>query len=169
MDNTTATIYVNPHIIFVASTEPEANTIDVGPELMSRPIWAPGGDADTCGPSTFVGRTSRGSPRVQDCDTIREIHTNQRHGYYKVLLREYNIITNDWTPVFTYGSCVFGIRDADADGKRVGNTDIADIIRDSIARFGSGDGYIGAEGRMDCEHNTGNGPRMATDWAIFHA
>ena len=56
------------------------------------------------------------------------------------------------------------VEEADG-GSKIGNTDVADLIRDSITRFGK-DEKVAAQGKMKCS----NGKVEAeTEWAILRA
>ena len=63
------------------------------------------------------------------------------------------------------GTCVFGVKTKNSCGTRVGDTDMSDVIRDSIAKF-KWFQYVGAEGTVGCD----NGCEIAsTNWALFHS
>jgi hypothetical protein len=59
----------------------------------------------------------------------------------------------------TYGTCAFGATAETAVGVKVGNEDVRDLIRDSIAKF-SWQGKVGAGGRI--EYNGG------VTWGLYH-
>ena len=63
----------------------------------------------------------------------------------------------------TCGNCVFRAHTDNAFTIGVGNTDIADLVQDSIARF-SRDGRTGASGDMGC---TGNFNTAKIIWALY--
>lgn len=66
------------------------------------------------------------------------------------------------TTLVTYGTCAFGATGSSKDCiDHVGNDDIRDLIRDSIARF-SWQGKVGAAGRMMCDGRWVN-------WGLYHA
>ncbi|KAF9041584.1 putative necrosis-inducing factor-domain-containing protein [Panaeolus papilionaceus] len=98
-----------------------------------------------CGDSSFINQTSGASPKASDC---RGITKNIAGG-------------GTWTtPSFgqqrelvSFGECKFGVTSLNAAGGFnfvVGNQDIIDIINDSIKRFQSSAGRVGAKGTMNC-------------------
>ncbi|KAK8116048.1 hypothetical protein PG984_012550 [Apiospora sp. TS-2023a] len=115
---------------------------------------------ETCGDSTFVDRTHGGSPFVSDCLTLaRNIAV---HDEDKV-----DSSTNQHQ-LHEFGTCAFG---AEARGLprgniyfRMGNTDIIDIIEDSIRKFAK-DGRVAAKGDMTCKGNTPTNQPMT--WGIY--
>ena len=59
----------------------------------------------------------------------------------------------------------------DAYYAEIGNTDVGDLVRDSITKFGNGQ-KVGAEGHgMKCynPYHEINNNDMTTFWAVFHS
>ncbi|KAL4725816.1 hypothetical protein ACLX1H_006490 [Fusarium chlamydosporum] len=106
------------------------------------------GQEDMCGDSTFENKSSGGSPKVDDC---RQIARNIAGG-------------GKWTvgaggehhQLVQYGTCAFGAQGAGSNMNSafIGNTDIIDLINDSIKRF-EWNGLVGASGVMGCRAMTG--------------
>lgn len=94
--------------------------------------------AGHCGSSTFASETSGGSPGVTDCIGLVESLSGGKT--WKVGTTRIELKRN--------GNCRF-MAVADAGGTKIGNEDVRDVVRDSIARF-SGNGRIGARGEMSC-------------------
>ncbi|OAL05421.1 hypothetical protein IQ06DRAFT_68527 [Phaeosphaeriaceae sp. SRC1lsM3a] len=102
-----------------------------------------------CENSTFENASSGGSPQIADCEQLaRNIEGSGN----------WNLGCSQRT-IATYGTCAFG-----AEGKycfaHVGNEDVRDLIRDSIAKF-SWEGKVGARGDMTCGGT-------AVNWGLYH-
>lgn len=118
---------------------------------------------DACGNSSFVNKSSSGSPTVGDCNCIRNRALATPRSYLSYLRDAQQ--QGGWHRLTTCRTCVFGFKTSNAFGTIVGTSDIADLIRDSINRF-QWNRRVGAEGKMGC----GNGLETAsTNWAIFHS
>ena len=155
-DGTTGLISENPHFKLVRDDT----------ALVKRLTWRPGGDNNKCGASSINGRTSGGSPSVDDCAWIRDFMGNDANsGHYEASWPGDLHTNGDWTRLQIHGSCVFGIKTRNSNGAYVGSTDIRDLIRDAINQA-QADGRIGAEGNMGCDTN---GQQSSVDWAIFHS
>ncbi|KAK4120926.1 hypothetical protein N657DRAFT_559257, partial [Parathielavia appendiculata] len=107
-----------------------------------------------CGDSTFINQSSGGSPLVADC---WRLHDNiAGDGTWTV-----------WTSqrtIATYGTCAFGVSPRYIPAE-IGNGDVRDLIRDSIARFQWFD-KVGAKGVMQCERPFGDWTEV--EWGIYH-
>ena len=125
----------NPHVIFTKRDNP----------------------ANDCGPAHFDNMSSGGSPTVGDC---QQIAYNIRNG-------------GSWAvgcgtgrhQLVQYGTCAFGVSCNEIAVINVGNTDIIDLINDSIRQF-AWSGLVGAEGTMKCQ-NVAWGD-VDTWWGIWH-
>lgn len=122
-------------------------------------FFASGEDRNLCGDSSFVSKTSGGSPTVGDCVCLRDF-LRSKQGAYSV-----NRDDPRFDRLATCGTCTFGVDTANFFGTDVGNTDAADVMTSAIDMFQSG-GLIGAEGRMGCDNAF---QTAGTDWAIFHS
>jgi hypothetical protein len=123
-------------------------------------LLAKRGQENTCGDSTFENKSSPASPKVSDCQTIAR---NIAGG-------------GKWTvgaggehhQLVQFGTCAFGAQGAGSDMNSafIGNTDIIDLINDSIRRF-EWNGLVGASGVVGCRSMTGlvGGVRMR--WGIY--
>ncbi|KAH7380275.1 putative necrosis-inducing factor-domain-containing protein [Phaeosphaeria sp. MPI-PUGE-AT-0046c] len=109
--------------------------------------------ADWCGSSTFINNSSGGSPQIADCQQLAANIVGDGRwsvGYADKLIAK-------------YGTCSFNAR-ISAGFERstyIGNEDLRDLIRDSIARF-AWQGKVGASGVTDCNKAT-------VTWGIFHS
>ncbi|KAM0233352.1 hypothetical protein ACHAPO_007046 [Fusarium lateritium] len=131
----------------VASPVPESATLDKRAKN------------DYCGKSTFVNRSSRGSPLVKDC---RRIARNiAKGGSWKVGAG------GEHHQQLQYGTCAFGIQGAKTQINRatIGNQDVIDLINDSIKKF-QWKGRVGAEGVMSCKGWLDS--RVDMKWGIYH-
>ncbi|KAJ9133277.1 hypothetical protein NKR23_g10860 [Pleurostoma richardsiae] len=141
-------------------TSSTANGSGAGARLRKRfQFTASGEDRDLCGASSFVDKTSGGSPTVADCICLRDF-IRGKQGVYSV-----NRDDPRFDRLATCGTCTFGVDTANFFGTDLGNTDAADIITSAIDMFQSG-GLIGAEGRVGCDNAF---QTAGTDWAIFHS
>lgn len=97
---------------------------------------------NTCGVSSFVNMTSSNSPTSGDCNLLRDQQTRfpQQYTVNK---------STSWKTVVWFGTCAFAVKTTANYPAALGNEDIADVMRDSLAKFTSG-GRIGAEGSMPC-------------------
>jgi hypothetical protein len=100
--------------------------------------------ANTCGHSEFRNRTTGSSPLVSDCEVLRSNIAGDGRWTF-----------TSFTPnkeLARFGSCRFVVNANFQGSAVVGNEDIRDVIRDSIAMFQS-NGRVGAEGNMECTGN----------------
>jgi hypothetical protein len=112
---------------------------------------------DYCGGSTFVQKSSDASPRTDDCRTLADFVGGIKT--YWVFDRN-----DQWnTPLAWSGECTFGVHTNNVIGTAVGNTDVADLVRDSCNKFGGA--RVGAEGHVGC---TLAGISAGVDWAVYH-
>lgn len=104
-----------------------------------------------CGDSSFTNDTSDGSPLVADClELATLLVTEWGDNFYTtgaIGLR---------STLVEHKSCVVGGQyNVGGSIPKVGNQDIADIIRTSVEMFqwtdGNGDARVGAEGVMQCQ------------------
>ena len=129
--------------------------------------WVETGNTENlCGnqdPSWWRGRTSSGSPNEADCAELGYAVSFQRGFWSTGQL-------NNYLTIALRGTCAFGVRltvGTLCGGEyNVGNTDVTDLIRDSI-RFALG-GKLGAEGAFLPCRGPGGGNSCAIDWAIYH-
>ena len=149
-----------PDVVEVADTGVTVN--EVAPGLIF--TMEPGALAliNNCGGSSFINRTSGGSPWVNDC---RQIAYNIRNGGTWTT----DGLVGNHRQLVQYGTCAFGVEVKGADtfvGQyKVGNSDIIDLINDSINRFQSG-GRVGSEGRMPCQKVVGGNAWVT--WGLYH-
>ncbi|KAI2767377.1 hypothetical protein CBS147339_4188 [Penicillium roqueforti] len=91
-----------------------------------------------CGPSTFINRSSGGSPRF---------------GVQHQLVQ--------------YGTCAFGVTSESSGASvHIGNQDIIDLINSSIARF-EWNGLVGAAGYMSCQREA-SPDFLSVRWGLYH-
>lgn len=111
-----------------------------------------------CGDANFINRSSAASPTVADCEQI--IRNIDGGGSWSVGVGFQRQLVQ-------YGTCAFGVK-GDAGNEatfKVGNSDIIDLIRDSIAKF-AWNGLVGAEGTMDCQGQSLFD--VTVYWGIYH-
>jgi len=118
-----------------------------------------------CGSSTFVNKSSGGSPLVSDCQELAR--------QYSSVAKAIEVGTDRGIEVHRYGTCVFGVIQRSPSGFYIGDDDVKDIIRDSIAVFQL-NGRVGTEGDMSCTAYSTTGNRPADGyapvwWGIYHA
>lgn len=93
-----------------------------------------------CGHSTFVNKTSSGSPRATDCSKLAAWLRRTPHTW---------TLPHGRMELAQEGSCVFAVNTANTGYPSVGNDDVADLIQDSVRMF-KWNHMIGAEGDMGC-------------------
>lgn len=115
-----------------------------------------------CGLSTFEDRTSRASPRIEDC-----LHIASNIAYSGRW--DIDMFLGKQRRIADYGTCAFGVQGHPISPGEIktyiGHEDIIDIINDSIDKFGA-DGLIGARGIMECLDYRGR--QRIVDWGIYH-
>ncbi|CCC11716.1 hypothetical protein SMACR_04699 [Sordaria macrospora] len=153
-DGTTHTVLVHP--TFKRFVDEHGTSLN--PNKEKRLSWY-GGNADQCGNSNFINKTTGGSPTTGDCGEVRDYYRTA-NGYYSAS-RFTDLAGSDWCRLVITRTCVFGIKSANFNGASVGSTDISDLTRDAINKFQSG-GRVGAEGEMNCNNSK-------VLWAIFHS
>ncbi|KAB5511229.1 Ecp2 effector protein, partial [Coniochaeta sp. 2T2.1] len=115
---------------------------------------------DKCGDSSFHDSTSPDRPTISDCLVIAKNIASGGHW-------EVEAFGSDVHQLVQFGTCAFGVQAVPPFGDAffyIGNSDIIDVINDSIRRFGM-DGVVGAWGEMHCGALLlGSGVR----WRIYH-
>ncbi|KAF4436166.1 hypothetical protein F53441_13310 [Fusarium austroafricanum] len=113
---------------------------------------------DMCGDSTFDNHSTGGSPLVKDCQKITRNIAGD--GRWDLTVRHRQVVQ--------YGTCAFG---AEIVGQLtagyIGNTDIIDLINDSINKF-QWEGKVGAAGEMSCKSLSGRFSDARVRWGIYH-
>ncbi|KAL1839528.1 hypothetical protein VTJ49DRAFT_1430 [Mycothermus thermophilus] len=105
------------------------------------PLLAARAPKDTCGHSSFNGDTNDNSPTIADCQRLASNLSGE--GTWMVY------VYHGTKTLATYGTCKFTATTISQTGTYVGDTDVQDLIRDSIRMFGK-NGRIGAYGAMNC-------------------
>lgn len=129
---------------------------------------------DLCGPSSFEDRTNHDrSPLIADCEkVVSELAAHDNSVIYGGgwTTDEENIET--FVGAHTVGTCTFGFR-PQAYGQRyykVGYTDIVDVMRDAITRFGGDGQRVGATGTFTCVNDDAQRAEVgAIIWQIWDA
>jgi hypothetical protein len=93
-----------------------------------------------CGHSTFINKSSSGSPRATDCSKLAAWLRKTPHTW---------LIPPGRMELAQEGSCVFAVNTANTGNPFVGNDDVADLIQDAVRMF-KWNHMIGAEGEMGC-------------------
>ncbi|PPQ75191.1 hypothetical protein CVT24_010130 [Panaeolus cyanescens] len=161
-------------VLAVASAAPSPN-----PMPQSKPInyLETRDSVNDCGTSTFDNQTSGASPRVDDCLTIAR---NIAGGGSWVCYFWFFIIAWALTvlkavallaqhQLVQYGTCAFGVQAGFYLGVtnfKVGNSDIIDLINDSVRMF-QWNGLVGSKGTMACQSDPSQLP-IIVDWGLYH-
>lgn len=162
-DGTTTTVLVHPDFAFVKRDGTTAN-----PRHAKRLDWVQYG-RDQCGASSFVNKSSGGSPKTVDCKAIMT-HYQSADGHF-VAMSNFDLKAGGaWCRLVITGSCVFGIKSKNQWDPRVGGSDIADLTRDAMAKFktAGSPSRTGAEGNMGCSTDMFRGT-ASVNWALFHS
>lgn len=126
---------------------------------------------DACRDSSFEKGTNKESPFADGCRDIAEWH-RENPGVYHIGLKkasgdEYvKIMISDGD---TGANCVFGVRHQ-AMMAKIGNTDIADLIEESLSRYTEtidGKERVEAWGTMGCLGDMVEDGEAAMDWWIY--
>jgi hypothetical protein len=117
-----------------------------------------------CADSSFINKSSGGSPLISDC---QKIASNIAAG-------------GTWTigcgggasaerTYATYGTCAVGAHCSfsTSDAAYIGNQDTIDIINSSIQKF-SWQGKVGAQGVMGCQSINNRDHSLEVTWGIYH-
>lgn len=113
---------------------------------------------DKCGASTFENKSSAASPWVIDCQHL--IYNIRKGGTWALHAGRQRQLAQ-------YGSCAFGAQ-GDPMDIWVGNGDIIDVVRDSISRFQTSDGKVGAKGTFGCRTvEVGGDGFTPVEWGIY--
>ena len=124
-------------------------------------IFIPSERNDQCGASSFQDQTVPGSsPLTFDCLTIpSNIASGGRWSVEAVTANKHQLVH--------YGTCALGVQNVPPYGDAffyVGNSDIIDVISDSVQWYGR-DGVVAANGTMRCRAAALGASAM---WEIYH-
>jgi hypothetical protein len=163
-DGTTTTVHVHPDFKFVKRDEIPGTTPN---KVAKRLSWFEG-YPDQCGHSSFVGKSSDGSPKTVDCKAISTYYRTANGMFVAYPIGD---LSRHWCRLVITGSCVFGIKSKNTFPFRVGSLDIADITRDAMASFktSGSPSRTGAEGTMGCTLDKYTTDVASVNWAIFHS
>lgn len=168
-DGTSATVHIHPAFEFVRGNDDDDDTTTPHKASKRAVPWKSGG-RDQCGASSFVGKTTGGSPKTVDCKAIMSYYENADGRFVARSNQDFSL-NGDWCRLVSSGTCVFGIKSNNQLDPMVGGSDIADVIRDAMTRYKSKDSpsRTGAQGSMGCNHEklNGLGGRAGVEWAIF--
>ncbi|KAL5120988.1 hypothetical protein ACEQ8H_001176 [Pleosporales sp. CAS-2024a] len=132
-------------LVSLAAMACVAPTTSAAPKLVAREGW--------CEDSTFINASSGGSPQIVDCQQLAANIVGSGNWF---------LTASDRT-IAQYGTCAFNAR-VESSGiqiTHIGNDDVRDIIRDSIAKF-AWQGKVGSGGHMNCDG-------VGVTWGLFHA
>jgi hypothetical protein len=149
---------------------------------------APRTSVNDCAESTFINQSSEGSPLIADCEILMEhisgsYPPSSRYWLDLISLARSGSHTYTYTEGKTwsipggsvhcklagFGTCAFG---TESEYRHyVGNQDIIDLIKDSIARF-AWNGRVGAKGVTYCQwllpdHNEVHEEHRGTSWFLY--
>ncbi|KAF7522110.1 hypothetical protein G7054_g12257 [Neopestalotiopsis clavispora] len=148
-----------------------AGPVQDSTHLEGRMKWNANGTPNQCGESSFVDKTTTGSPNQDDCQVI-VTQMNNGPGYWQLLQGGDLHANGDWCRVAYHGSCVFGVKTTVIFGLFIGSTDISDIVIEAM-NLRKGDPRVQYEGKMRGNSPNGQGgtvplqPGTDTNWAIF--
>ncbi|KAI4595811.1 hypothetical protein KJ359_006448 [Pestalotiopsis sp. 9143b] len=151
--------------------QPVAGPVQEPRRIEERLKWNPNGTPNQCGDSTFVDRTTTGSPAQIDCMAI----VNQMiggPGYWQLLQGGDLHANGDYCRVAYHNECVFGVKTTVIFGLYLGSEDIRDVVTEALHRR-EGDPRVQFEGSFPCNSPNGQGgvipgqPHTQTSWAIF--
>ena len=115
---------------------------------------------DKCGVSTFENKSSAASPWVIDCQHL--IYNIRKGGTWALHAGKHRELAQ-------YGSCAFDAQSVDGIlDIWIGNGDIIDVVRDSISRFQTEDGKVGARGIFECRGiEVGGDGWTPVEWGLY--
>ncbi|RHZ53848.1 uncharacterized protein CDV56_107558 [Aspergillus thermomutatus] len=104
--------------------------------------------------------TSEASPLVSDCQQITRNIANGGRWEVEDFGGQHQLVQ--------YGTCAFGVTgDKSINGFYVGNSDIIDLINDSISRY-QWHGKVGSKGVMGCHSLLGAMSGARVTWGLYH-
>ncbi|KAJ6271205.1 putative necrosis-inducing factor-domain-containing protein [Bipolaris maydis] len=106
-----------------------------------------------CGATTFINNSSGGSPWITDCQTM----------FDRIAGDGTWVVEPQQKRIASWGTCEFGARSVNNVITTIGNEDVRDLTRDSIARF-AWQGRVGASGIVDC----GTSGSVKVWWGLYH-
>ncbi|EUC40609.1 hypothetical protein COCMIDRAFT_9555 [Bipolaris oryzae ATCC 44560] len=106
-----------------------------------------------CGATTFINNSSGGSPWIADCQTLFDRIAGDGTWF----------VEGPQKRIASWATCEFGARSLDGTITTIGNEDVRDLVRDSIARF-AWQGRVGASGVVDCGSRGG----VKVWWGVYH-
>ncbi|KAK3689000.1 putative necrosis-inducing factor-domain-containing protein [Podospora appendiculata] len=118
-----------------------------------------------CDSYTYANQVSQFSPLVSDCQVIVENIINGG---------EWTVFEGFRHQLVQYGTCAFSVQGLGALGVvqfLVGNSDISDVISESVFRFAWTDPHgnllVGSKGNMNCQGTLNSGTEPVI-WGIYH-
>lgn len=131
---------------------------------------ATSGHQDQCRGTTFVGDTGPNAPTTGRCKVLQD-WANSNRGYFETAFTRHTGNKRAWliktTPGGT-GACAFWVRHG-AFAARIGNTDMRDLIRDSLSKFTknfNGVYRMRARGVADCNGDLVKDGSVAYSWWV---
>ncbi|KAF6831083.1 hypothetical protein CMUS01_07503 [Colletotrichum musicola] len=121
------------------------------------------GPSDQCRASSFIGDTGPGAPTTGRCKALQD-WANSHNGYFETAL---DLGSKMWLIKSPGGTpCAFWVRHG-ALAARIGNTDIRDLIRDSLNKYTrnfNGVYRVRARGVADCNGDLVQDGSVAYSW-----
>jgi hypothetical protein len=132
-------------------------TVEVAEKLRPRV-----GYYNFCGDSSFMNKSSGGSPLWADCQNCQQYFESPSYRSCEDVTQP---LASNWVRLCQSYTCTFAVKTKNFCGTRIGDSDASDVIRDGIAKF-KWYGLVGAEETMGCDNIC---ETASTDWARFHA
>ncbi|KAI1123349.1 putative necrosis-inducing factor-domain-containing protein [Nemania abortiva] len=122
-----------------------------------------------CRTTTWSGATSDKSPTIDDCTALRnQLLQAKAQGYVINGFDKDKKNDGTYLGLVSQGTCNFAVQVFD--GKEgipvITNSDIADLLRDAMSKFGA-NGHVGASGQVPCNEDWVVFPKRIISWKIF--
>lgn len=144
---------------------PISNTLSV----RSLDTWKPSHNnwpQDYCGDSAFHNDWYDMAPLISDCKELAN-WMDQNGGWIHVD-KGWGKQSSGYAKHLRVNTCTFGLYSGNIQGSSVGNTDIRDLVRDAIHRYGR-DGRVAVYGDMGCEDDdTVRNTKVKVHWRIMY-
>ncbi|KAI8157940.1 hypothetical protein K4K49_007447 [Colletotrichum sp. SAR 10_70] len=153
---------------FFAEFTPEESADAPAPisrNLNAKRGWTPSSSFyDLCGGSSFTNNWNSNAPLVDDCQFLQQYFASTG-GYFRVENSDLDANGVSWSRLVSINTCGFSVRanPRPATAGYIGNTDVADLVRDSISGF-SQNSQVSVGGNTGCQD--ADGSQWHPDWLI---
>ncbi|KAK2756302.1 putative class V chitinase [Colletotrichum kahawae] len=127
--------------------------------------WTPSSSFyDLCGGSSFTNNWNSNAPLVDDCQFLQQYFASTG-GYFQVENSDLDASGVSWSRLVSINTCGFSVRvnPRPATAGYIGNTDVSDLVRDSISGF-SQNSQVSVGGNTGCQD--ADGGQWHPDWLI---